>query len=804
MDQLDNLIAEVDDFEEFVKDFEMKMNDIVSGKALEDEKKKKLQSASNKKLTNTAESQPTITGTKQTPETKDEDIHPKNDIKIESKATVKKEPIRNRNGKIDYSAWNQLDDSTPPTSPKMTSKSANELNNKPSNAADIKTKNDLESEPTTNTFHRKYVEQSVNRYKENGKSFYTKKQYDMAIEQYTLAINTSQNPTSDVLPPSKEGDVFQFIDNLIKPSPIPIDANLYVNRSLCYFKLNNYKDSLSDCQEAITLNPNLLKAWYRKSQCERYLKEYQNSKSSLQQCVAILSNQVEDPKLISKKELEREITMMEQLIQDQFIETEEKSQLLESDDHQLMKNTLVEFDKLLNYRDINNNEYGFKFKTVTNVIVQLLRSHASMQHSFRILNGYSMLLSKTVNPCAEWLSVLLSSVKNHPENQRCLAEQINQLKFLIVKMKDTKEWENNFISILEMFNESKTLWMSFDVDVNYNSEIGLMIQSYFNSKSDSNETAKAPTLNERHSNVLFTWLKNQTDENMNKLQRYQITIPWLLNITIEWLSIEVKSAHLLLNLFSIVFNYSKSTIKSVQTEFKLKGKLVALSLTRYINRLDDEESVKSSLTLIYNTLFVADGPYIELFDQSGWITQLISLVEKSTFKSLAVKILAKLAKHHEVLLSKYLPHINWNICENDLSQILTESTKDLVGDWTQLLALFLKSTEKSISRFLDRNGMDLSVSLLKQASLNVQNYGRIVGNCALILSSCCNCDKSIEQLLHRHFLELVIEIFTKLNNQSVISNLSLCCAKICKNEKGLKRARELNLIPILYSVNAKK
>ncbi|CAN6343671.1 unnamed protein product [Urochloa humidicola] len=54
----------------------------------------------------------------------------------------------------------------------------------------------------------------------------------------------------------------------------PLDATLFANRSLCWLRLRDGEQALSDAQHCKMLRPRWSKAWYREGASLRLLKVY--------------------------------------------------------------------------------------------------------------------------------------------------------------------------------------------------------------------------------------------------------------------------------------------------------------------------------------------------------------------------------------------------------------------------------------------------------------------------------------------------------------------------------------------------
>eukprot|EP00029_Vermamoeba_vermiformis_P010546 TRINITY_DN555_c0_g1_i1.p1 TRINITY_DN555_c0_g1~~TRINITY_DN555_c0_g1_i1.p1 ORF type:complete len:135 (+),score=27.01 TRINITY_DN555_c0_g1_i1:42-446(+) len=58
------------------------------------------------------------------------------------------------------------------------------------------------------------------------------------------------------------------------------NAEFYVKRSACHYKLKNFTDAISDANNAIKLNPKLAQAYLRKGMAAFALEEFESAKAS--------------------------------------------------------------------------------------------------------------------------------------------------------------------------------------------------------------------------------------------------------------------------------------------------------------------------------------------------------------------------------------------------------------------------------------------------------------------------------------------------------------------------------------------
>jgi len=106
---------------------------------------------------------------------------------------------------------------------------------------------------------------SVENEKTAGDTCHNQKKYAEAIKHYTQALQKS-------------------------PSADARNAVLYNNRAQCYIKLEQYRRALDDCEEAIRLDPNNIKAFIRKGDCLAKIGEHEPSRQAYLQATRLDSN----------------------------------------------------------------------------------------------------------------------------------------------------------------------------------------------------------------------------------------------------------------------------------------------------------------------------------------------------------------------------------------------------------------------------------------------------------------------------------------------------------------------------------
>lgn len=66
----------------------------------------------------------------------------------------------------------------------------------------------------------------------------------------------------------------------------PNDANFYSNRALSYFNLGQYLNCLNDCEKALKINPELVKAHKKKAQTLAHMLRFGEAVTAMKAAVA--------------------------------------------------------------------------------------------------------------------------------------------------------------------------------------------------------------------------------------------------------------------------------------------------------------------------------------------------------------------------------------------------------------------------------------------------------------------------------------------------------------------------------------
>merc|ERR1712228_534628 len=136
------------------------------------------------------------------------------------------------------------------------------------------------------------------KHKSEGNKLYKLKQYEQALDAYSLAIRHC--PLND------ENDEDVTNEHL---------SIFYANRSACYIAMNEWEQSIEECTLSIEQNKQNIKAYWRRAKSYEKLEKWQDAKSDYNSILLIDPNHE-----ISKANLKR----IEPFVQQQFEQQKEE------------------------------------------------------------------------------------------------------------------------------------------------------------------------------------------------------------------------------------------------------------------------------------------------------------------------------------------------------------------------------------------------------------------------------------------------------------------------------------------------
>lgn len=357
-----------------------------------------------------------------------EDLKEK-DVK-ESENDDKKEEVNEDDGGedwrkcINYSKWERLPSDDEDESEKSTPASKTKT-------TETKAPMPAKKKPSTKPFTPAYVVKAQE-LKEKGNKSFSSKDYAQAIEYYSEAITTYLNP-----PPRDPNDVFGFLPSI----PTPPDAVLYSNRALCYLHLKQYDRVVDDCSNAIELDPNAVKAFWRRADAYIALQKWDSAKQDVEMVEKLVFGDVQETG--EKKKYAITKTDIETKLAD--IEREktawEKDQSLKQE---LSKDGSIDIVRELVRLVVDNVEKldaAAPTKEISasyDMLKRLMEQHSDAPNVFRLCKGFDQVLglfkqsftqeSKSrVAGGLKLLEIVMESLRPSPQNRKEFAKYLDTL-----------------------------------------------------------------------------------------------------------------------------------------------------------------------------------------------------------------------------------------------------------------------------------------------------------------------------------------------------------------------------------------
>ena len=683
-DPLASMNKEIEEFEDFVDDFASKMNDILSGK---------------------------VKDVEEIPPSSDKILPSKESVISSLDSDLKKQPISDyvppaaeekskpsskttKKGQIDYSKWEKIqedvqEDVTPePPKPKPQPAVKNPV-------------------VVKNPNHVQVVIDKVDNLKQRGNKSFGLKNYKEAILFYTEAIDTCLNPPSSLLSENTKSndDPFAFLDRVLKPTPIPVSELLYMNRALCKVRLCDDLGGIEDYTRSLAINPNNLKASYGRAQAHRRLKNYQEALLDLEQCVSVYAIFPDSNKLIALDDLSSQCQQVKQLAQDQL--NYDSLSKDNADVVQLIKSLLS---------DANTENTDKRFRE--EMLIGLFEQDSHYKHLFRQMNGMDYIVNSS--PTLSWARLLVKCCKDVPENCRELAEKTSTLFPLLLNLDRSREESWKILDIALGFCLSEEIFLSkftasnlfkFDRQDLFGNLLHDSLSSGMASKSFKSTCLKF---------ILHVSKAGKVGE-LEKLWNYK------LNDMYKRVSMEM--AEYPYECISIFFHSTLDSNTAVKKELRGVGMSIIEKLIDWINRQENTSSpeVIDCVSIIFNILSL--DPVNGKVPQTSWANLCRILVQTAFSNETSVKTLAKISRLvgqdvHEMLLAK----LDWNHCFSVLGDSAQER---LQGDWTQIIAVLLKSIPSSYYTFT--LGFPQFSKMLNSCLRDPIGSSRVIGNSALCL-----------------------------------------------------------------------
>jgi hypothetical protein len=113
-------------------------------------------------------------------------------------------------------------------------------------------------------FKPEHLEHMIKDFKDEGNERFRAKHYVPAEKMYEMALGICRA-------------LHTFHDVHVEKDLL---STLFSNHAACLLKMDMFKESIEDCENAIQLNRDNIKAYYRKAVAQKMLREYQSSLNS--------------------------------------------------------------------------------------------------------------------------------------------------------------------------------------------------------------------------------------------------------------------------------------------------------------------------------------------------------------------------------------------------------------------------------------------------------------------------------------------------------------------------------------------
>jgi tetratricopeptide (TPR) repeat protein len=698
IDPLEKINEEIEEFEEFVDDFgensyfngiDRKMKEILEGKLTPD--RNHFCTTVDNEFPPAAEILHVLDSLEEVPVESCLQPLTNNQSTVNPLASTK-------SGPIDYSAWEKISDDD-----YLLKDVSSKLPPAPTKSAILSNPLPAKKLPK----QMQIVQDHVAELRVRGNSLFSQGNYQNAMALYSECLEISQQPPEDLEPRDKSGGAFSFLDKLLKPMPIPIDPTLFLNRALCNFKISSYEDALKDCNSALALDPLNVKAFYRQSQSFRALDRFQEAHTALANCKDLLENNTDNQKIVSLGAVVEQLEQMRYIVQDEKLANTEAQSLKEDPSYEVMKHLL---DDCYKYFQSDNE---LKSKASSEIMTKLLASHQSMQHAFRLLDGFKMLTEGSIVPSEPWARVITSACKNVNENLRIVAGKTDPILVLLKKCTNG----NVIGKVLGLLLEFETSRQSFERSPSWNTCLSSKILDYF------------PLFDKDSKSQFLGWLADVASKPLfDSLEKKGFPYSWVISIVLVNMNLHPER--------NITILFEMSLRPSCRESLKIASTQILNTLSNWIvqdNIHHPNEMLNDFLSTIYNIVSLLDSKMaLDMMIVDKFV---VFLCKSNLDRSL--KLLGKLSQFLKPENIKTLfNRLDWSKGIDSLS-LDVDIERDTIGDWSQLFAVVLKS-ESHNSHALSGAIVPL-MDLLKK--LMDDRYSRIIGNVSLCLIEFCSSGK---------------------------------------------------------------
>jgi tetratricopeptide (TPR) repeat protein len=577
------------------------------------------------------------------------------------------------------------------------------------------------------------------------------------LQSFTLAIDSSRDTT--IVRPKKTNDQnpFAVFENLLQPSNVPIDPLLLVNRALCYFKLGQFENCISDCNDALLLDDRCVKALYRKGEAYRQISKFIEAKVTLKQCECILKENTDLQNQVSLSVVSHTIEVLELLLQDQKVANLEKESLLKS------PQALLLHELLESIRTKPSIEFASRSKA-TDAVVRLLESHISMRQAFRLMQGFEIALSMPPDDLGD---LIRAACQDTEENMRFLCQKVETVLPILASSPSS----HALGCLLELQNQYPPL---------------------------AEQIAKPRALNSKITQLVYKGLQESSEKQRWAFYRFVTLIlskresinMWNLNIEkcVKFAAVQLETVSLeKLWTECIEFLYLVTVHESKVMETAIIGnsnRLVQGLGYFLLNQTNIPEATTSKvLAVLFNTLVKDDCNRHSILEATRLVPTLITNMSKDCHYRICLRILAKISVMNHKSLIPFCSELEWARCYAAISGELDNDTRSTIGDWLQLWTIKVKLSAENAHHEIGEGALDNLLCILRKCSPDPVTNERIIANAAVALAVLVSLPCQQERTIELGGLELIIDLIRKIHHHSRVAgkNLAICCAKLYQN-----------------------
>ncbi|KAI8913772.1 hypothetical protein DFJ77DRAFT_464512 [Powellomyces hirtus] len=653
-----------------------------------------------------------------------------------------------------------------------------------------------------------------NSYRAEGNEHFKQQRYEAAITSYTNAITACL----DVNKPAH--------DTLLTDAPtssVPLDATLYTNRALAHLRLHNFQPCINDCSHAIQIDPYCVKAWWRRAEAWRGLREFFKAKSDVIRVRDLVetfvaestrgNGVIRDPG-VSALEVERLLMVIEKEVGDAKKEIELKKELGQDGSAGVMHALIDSFAQTLH----NISQTGptttsnAEAQSSSDMLIRLLQSDATIPDAFRICSGFDTLLTQrvftplTVSFIVPILSAALSTSLT---NRREIAPH---LALIVSTMTATKQPTPSTIAAA-----TRILAAAASEDVCMDAickmriagdQFGAFVRAFVGQQEGvgSNELIVGYLLDlltrvMRHGpsgwqTVTMQW-GISPDLLLGILPRHLVSsTPIAVGKDAEPLfvyanrCVDAVAASKTSAATGAIVKHHKPILEAIWTEMNHICPLKTKSAKT------PKPHAAPFLATTHNILLHVPNPISELLETHSVLLHLIHfLSHPNPLPHLSLKVMTRLLTHHTALVTTTLD--GW---WDDIPMMQLLETEPQPA--SQILAAWLGSGDAKVAEWKACGGFEALHRLLKR-QLELDKEGRdenLIGNLALCTAECARREGNAKDL---HKLDVTTQIvFLLRSTKSVKSqkNLSIACARLSQTTEGLDTIRKLKGIELMYSL----